>query len=105
MPFTIEIAGDPDQLTLRLHGLLDTEGGETLLRAVQAAVVSARKLTVDLRALEGFTPSGAAALSRCGRRQPRLRYITGPGVGRAALLAALGPRPDPVSSDAPSSSV
>lgn len=105
MSFTIEIAGDRERFTLRLGGRLDSEGGEILLRAVEAARVSVRSLTLDLRALQDFTAAGAGALSRCGRTQPNLRFITGAGVGKDALLAALGSASHPGALDEASSSV
>ena len=82
-------------VVLLLSGDLDGRAGSALVAA--AAEAAARpdevaRVDVDLRAVDSFTPEGAAALLACRELTDTLpeglHYRTGRGPGREALLAA-----------------
>lgn len=80
-------------VVVRVHGVLDADAGACLLAEVeQAATAQPPRIEIDLGALDGFTPEGAAALAACkafqGRCQGGLHYRTLDGPGRQAFLAA-----------------
>jgi hypothetical protein len=89
----VEVLIEGTGVVLTIHGRLDADAGDALLRAAQAAVAEdAARLDIDLCSLDGFTDDGACALvacrSLCAELPEGLHYRTGQGPGRDALLAA-----------------
>ena len=85
--------GGERAVVIALSGCLDRETGEELVRVATAvATDGASRLDIDLRALDDFTPEGAASLlacrDLCAHLDGGLHYRTGRGAGREALLAA-----------------
>lgn len=95
---TVTELGPEGTLELALSGMLDQRAGERLLEILHRGVVDgAKRVTIDLRHLEGLTEEGTAALGECralGTRFPEgLHYRSDSGPSRAALLVALGDSP------------
>lgn len=91
----LEVSDEGDVVALVLSGDLDARAGSALVAAAAAAaarVDEVVRVDVDLRAVESFTPEGAAALLACrdltDSLAEGLHYRTGRGPGREALLAA-----------------
>jgi hypothetical protein len=82
------------EVRIAVDGRLDQRKGSLLLRA--ADVVSAaggRRITVDLREVNGFTEDGVAAATACRQRASVLpcgvSFVAGSAPSRRALLAIL----------------
>ena len=98
----LEVTEEGAVVVLAVKGDLDARAGTALVRA--AADAGARpeeivRVDVDLRAVDSFTPEGAAALLSCrdltDGLSEGLHYRTGRGPGREALLAAYARSPLP----------
>jgi anti-anti-sigma regulatory factor len=92
----IELAIDGSVAVLTLRGPLDDDAGRALVAsAMQALTGDVSRLDLDLREVTDFDREGAAALvafRQLGRALAEgVRFRTGQGAGRNALLAAHGP--------------
>lgn len=90
-PLTVRAEGGA--VVIEVGDALDERTGGVLVEAVASAVATTpERVDIDLTALCRWTPAGATSLVRC-REMCRglpdgLRYRTGRGPGRDALLAA-----------------
>ena len=91
----LEVIEEGAVVVLVVRGDLDARAGKALETAAASAGARPDEVTrvdVDLRAVDSFTPEGAAALLCCrdltDGLSEGLHYRTGRGPGREALLAA-----------------
>jgi hypothetical protein len=90
---SLEVTSVDGVVLIAVSGTLDGEAGAALVRAAKEAMAAdPARLDIDLQALDGYTPEGAAALVACRHLGDALadglHYRTGRGAGRDALLAA-----------------
>ncbi|MGH9186825.1 MAG: hypothetical protein ACRD0U_13565 [Acidimicrobiales bacterium] len=91
----VVVVGDGATTTLTVSGPLDDTTGRALVEAARAAAAEGpARLEIDLRALDSYTPEGAAALGTCRDLGSDLRdglhYRTDQGPGMDALLEGCG---------------
>jgi hypothetical protein len=90
---SVTVAREGTTVVLTPTGQLDEAGATDLLAAVAGALgTDPARIDIDLCAIVGFTPEGAACLvecrERCGALVDGLHFRTSRGPGRHALLMA-----------------
>lgn len=98
MSGSVVIDGRDDRVVLRLDGRLDAEAAQVLLRAAAAAAAcAAKRLEIDMRAVDSYTPEGVLGITGC-RRLARhvpggVAFLVAGGTSNGALLASLAEAP------------